>query len=261
MKKLFSDKTFNATAVLLSALFIFLDCDIFRGILESTVLDTAERLAEDASDGQMWMNNILMIHFLIFAGLLIVFISIGVISLFRYFKIISFDEKNTYQGERVIKDIESRDSLTGLINRNMFEFIAGKELELSPEVNHAFFYIDIDDFASYNSEYGSDAGDRLLSDFAALLKSVFRDRDVIARIEKDEFAVMVNDYHTHNNLKSLAERLSSSVAEKFVYGGNALNVSIGISEYYDEELSELIIKAEEALERAKLDKKSRYKFA
>ena len=230
-------------------------------MVESTAAEGSLMMAEDAASGQEWMKNALIVYFLIFVGVLIVLISIAVLSILNYLQIASAAKLfETVQSDRHGEN-DNRDTLTGLVNRDMFLFIAGKELELSPEVNHALFFIGIDNFGYYERRPDGEAARRLLTELAALLKSFFRDRDVVARIGADEFAVMVIDYHVHNNLKSLAERLNASVAEKFASETEPVKISVGISEYYDDELESLVKRAEEALEIARLDEKNIYSFA
>jgi len=85
------------------------------------------------------------------------------------------------------------DSLTGLVNRVEFEerlneAIASAQIE---NRNHALFYMDLDQFKIVNDTCGHFAGDELLKQLTAMLKSKVRDTDTLARLGGDEFGVLL----------------------------------------------------------------------
>jgi diguanylate cyclase (GGDEF)-like protein len=79
-----------------------------------------------------------------------------------------------------------RDWLTGLHNRRYL----ARRLEDSP---HAFSLavLDLDHFKSVNDEHGHEAGDQVLVRVAALLLSVVRHSDVVARTGGEEFVLLM----------------------------------------------------------------------
>lgn len=85
------------------------------------------------------------------------------------------------------------DSLTRVANRRGFELVAEKVLDLSLRIEHpvTLVYFDVDGLKRVNDSQGHAAGDRVLRDFASLLRRTFRNSDVIARIGGDEFAVLL----------------------------------------------------------------------
>ena len=88
------------------------------------------------------------------------------------------------------------DELTGLYNRRGFFKRAEQELAIARAAKKAgvCLFLDVDGLKDVNDADGHDAGDRLLVDAADMLRTIFRDDDVLARIGGDEFAVFVPGY-------------------------------------------------------------------
>ncbi|WP_394130460.1 sensor domain-containing diguanylate cyclase [Shewanella maritima] len=86
------------------------------------------------------------------------------------------------------------DTLTGLSNRCGFEMLAAQVLASCGRhgVDTSLLYFDLDYFKQINDEYGHKEGDFALQSFADLLKSCFRESDVIARFGGDEFVVLLS---------------------------------------------------------------------
>lgn len=57
----------------------------------------------------------------------------------------------------------------------------------------ALLYVDLDNFKSVNLDHGRAFGDKLLVEIAGRLKSVQRAGNTVARIDSDEFAVLISD--------------------------------------------------------------------
>jgi diguanylate cyclase (GGDEF)-like protein/PAS domain S-box-containing protein len=88
----------------------------------------------------------------------------------------------------------SHDALTGLVNRREFEARLQRAIEhaCQPGGNPcALLYLDLDQFKIVNDTCGHAAGDQLLRQLAALYASHLRERDTLARIGGDEFAMIV----------------------------------------------------------------------
>jgi diguanylate cyclase (GGDEF)-like protein len=85
------------------------------------------------------------------------------------------------------------DELTGLYNRRGFFKRAEQELAIARAAKKpgVCLFLDVDGLKDVNDAEGHDAGDRLLVDAADMLRTIFRDDDVLARIGGDEFAVFV----------------------------------------------------------------------
>jgi len=84
------------------------------------------------------------------------------------------------------------DSLTGLFNRYSFLLLAEEQLKLlhrSPQ-GLLLFLCNLDGMKSINANFGQGEGDQALINTAALLRATFRNSDVIARLEADEFVIL-----------------------------------------------------------------------
>lgn len=85
------------------------------------------------------------------------------------------------------------DELTGLYNRRGFFKRAEQELAQLRDQKRTgmVLFLDLDGLKELNDTEGHDAGDALLVEAADLLRRLFREQDVLARIGGDEFAVFV----------------------------------------------------------------------
>ena len=111
--------------------------------------------------------------------------SIGVVLVFRD---VTEERKLTQQ----LSHQATHDTLTGLVNRREFERRLTHLLDsASPHVPHALLYLDLDQFKVVNDTCGHAAGDDLLRQISALLRTKLRARDTLARLGGDEFGVLL----------------------------------------------------------------------
>ena len=89
-----------------------------------------------------------------------------------------------------MEHIASQDSLTGLANRRKVE--RHIETRIRSAQMFSVISLDLNGFKALNDTYGHLAGDDLLKQFAAELKTVFRSHDVVGRVGGDEFIVLVD---------------------------------------------------------------------
>jgi diguanylate cyclase (GGDEF)-like protein len=160
------------------------------------------------------------------------------------------------------------DPLTGVYNRRYLD------RRLSEEVTRArrhgqplsALLLDIDHFKHINDRHGHQAGDQVLTAFAALVKKQLREPDIVARYGGEEFMVIAP--HTpHRGAVDLAERLrrnleSNSFALTGMPDGTQavrLTCSIGVVSLGDESdrVETLIRLADENLYRAKQEGRNR----
>lgn len=96
-------------------------------------------------------------------------------------------ERATYQA--------SHDDLTGLVNRREFEHRLQQAVRSTEAEGrqHAFIYMDLDQFKIVNDTCGHCAGDELLRNLAGLLQGKLRTGDTLARLGGDEFGVLLEN--------------------------------------------------------------------
>ncbi|MGW8368434.1 MAG: diguanylate cyclase domain-containing protein, partial [Gammaproteobacteria bacterium] len=126
----------------------------------------------------------------------------------------------------------SHDILTGLVNRREFESRLERALKSAKakETSYALLYLDLDQFKIINDTCGHSAGDALLGQLGALLKSKIRWRDTLARLGGDEFGVLLESCTVEEAISS-AEGLRETIREfKFNWDERIfrLGVSIGV---------------------------------
>lgn len=105
------------------------------------------------------------------------------------------------------------DQLTGLPNRDLFADRVRQALKRCERLSSmiGILFIDLDDFRTTNHHYGHDAGDRLLSEVAARLTKTLRGSETAARVGGDDFAVLIEDVHSEDEVLAVARRLIDSL--------------------------------------------------
>ena len=87
-----------------------------------------------------------------------------------------------------------RDGLTGLLARTAGQKGMERALaEATAERTCALLVLDLDEFKLINDTLGHQRGDAVLIEFADILRSTFRQEDILCRIGGDEFCVVMRD--------------------------------------------------------------------
>ena len=102
-----------------------------------------------------------------------------------------------------LSDQATRDWLTGLHNRRYLEETLADHVEVATRYSRELSLVlfDLDHFKHVNDTHGHDAGDKVLQQFAHLLKSTARKADIVCRYGGDEFAVILPETGTGNAVK------------------------------------------------------------
>jgi diguanylate cyclase (GGDEF)-like protein len=158
-----------------------------------------------------------------------------------------------------LRSMALTDDLTSLCNRRGFVRAGTRLLSAAHRDKRwaMLFYIDVDDLKSTNDSAGHAVGDSLLTRTAQVLRSVFRDTDVIGRLSGDEFAALV-PVADLNACNLILERLQSAVAADNLSCADAsLSLSVGFAHFNPRKpssISDLLRKADVAMYEDKLAK-------
>jgi diguanylate cyclase (GGDEF)-like protein/PAS domain S-box-containing protein len=173
---------------------------------------------------------------------------------------ILFDVTELKEAEARIAHMAFHDALTGLANRQLFEETLALVLERAHRASGAVavVFLDLDNFKVVNDTLGHHAGDRLLAELAARLRSCLRGEDLVARHGGDEFLMVLGDLSPsdpHAMVDAVVGRVRRSLAEPFDLHGSTFRVqaSVGISLYPDDgtDVETLLRHADVAMYRAK----------
>ena len=176
---------------------------------------------------------------------------------FTHYIAIQDDVTREYKMSEQISYQASHDMLTGLINRHEFERRAERLLStFKPGVDdHAFCFMDLDQFKIINDSCGHAAGDELLRQIGRLLKGTIRKRDTLSRLGGDEFGIIM-ELCTLDQAHRVASSILKSVQDfLFIWEGQSFRVGISIGlvtlSEANSSLTELLKQADAACYMAK----------
>src|SRR5690606_8782368 len=135
--------------------------------------------------------------------------------------------------ERLLHDAV-HDSLTGLPNRELFLDRLERALQrsrLGNGVKPAVFLVDIDKFAEIEERIGHAAADSVLLAVARRIARLMRPLDTVARVNGDQFGVILVSEQTAGKIAEVAEQLRKAIRAPFNFGDRdlALTSSLGIT--------------------------------
>ncbi|MFQ3236905.1 MAG: diguanylate cyclase (GGDEF)-like protein [Paraglaciecola sp.] len=134
------------------------------------------------------------------------------------------------QNTRELKSIAMYDSLTGLPNRNMLNFVLRKKIATLSRVDSPLvvMLLDFDSFRKVNDSYGHGIGDEFLVAAAERLRSSLRDSDMISRFGGDEFVIVLHEAVDLEGARALAEKLVLTFRNSIEIGTQRFYTSISL---------------------------------
>lgn len=122
------------------------------------------------------------------------------------------------------------DSLTGLVNRREFERRLERAIHSAGAENriHGLCYLDLDQFKIVNDTCGHFAGDELLRQLAALLRTRVRDTDTLARLGGDEFGVLLENCPFERTVHLATELRDLVRSYRFTWEDRSFEVGVSI---------------------------------
>jgi diguanylate cyclase (GGDEF)-like protein len=135
--------------------------------------------------------------------------------------------------ERNLQRLATTDPLTGAHNRRMFDDFFPQALKRAIRGGQqiGLAVLDIDYFKGINDNFGHQAGDAVLVQFADRLRNAVRSTDTVARIAGDEFVIVFEHLDAGHDINLLGQKIVAAMQAPFEVNGRPLNVtaSIGIA--------------------------------
>jgi diguanylate cyclase (GGDEF)-like protein len=176
-------------------------------------------------------------------------------------------EERVQRRTRQLRELASREPLTGLYNRRHFNEALANRLSEAARYGSdlSCVMLDLDDFKSVNDRFGHHIGDELLILASITISSQLRAADMAARYGGDEFIILLPQTEA-DRAQILAERIVERFAEDLAGQLPKIrtSLSIGIVSLADSGATspeDLIRAADEAMYRAKARGKSRIVMA
>ena len=175
------------------------------------------------------------------------------------------DVSQRIRTEERIVHLAHYDALTDLPNRALFHERLKQELAaLSPGLQLAVFYIDIDEFKNVNDSLGHLIGDELLKSVAARLSRCVGAANFVARLGGDEFAIVQTAVKSAADVVDLVGRVYDAIREPYDCLGHQLttDASIGIAlvPEHGGDLDQILKNADLAMYAAKSAGRRTYRF-
>ncbi len=165
------------------------------------------------------------------------------------------------QKNKVLVELSAVDGLTKISNhRTLTEFLktgiadasrSGKPLSIA--------ILDIDDFKKVNDSRGHVYGDQVLVDVAVIISNSIRESDIAGRYGGEEFMVIFPGAD-RDSAVMISERIRQAVEGHTFVSDLKITLSVGVKQYYGEELTELIHSADINLYKAKRNGKNQVAF-
>ncbi|MEM9908622.1 MAG: EAL domain-containing protein [Cyanobacteria bacterium P01_D01_bin.44] len=159
------------------------------------------------------------------------------------------------------------DTTTGLPNRQWFMQSLQREITRTRQQRQtlAVLFLDLDRFKDINENFGHPVGDRLLRILATRLRQNLPRQAKLARLEGDEFIILLNQITDNQAVTTLADRLQEELSRPVIFNNHKLvtTVSTGIvlSTSEHEHLPEDWVRdAQTAMYRAKQQGKARHEI-
>jgi diguanylate cyclase (GGDEF)-like protein len=148
--------------------------------------------------------------------------------------------------------LATRDSLTGLANRRLFDESLQREVARAQRLSTpvSLLLLDVDHFKQVNDTYGHQTGDEVLREVADALVANTKNYDVAARYGGDEFVVLLPGCCRDDAIR-VAERVRNGIAR--AVGEAPVTISAGVAAVPDNanDAERLMAAADAALYEAK----------
>ncbi len=162
--------------------------------------------------------------------------------------------------ERKLRFRAEYDATTGLSNHaTTQELITAALADPYVREHSVCVALDLDDFKQVNDSFGHIEGDALLHAIGDILRSSFRESDIIGRVGGDEFVILLKNIDLDQALHKLDGVRTRLAATRVNNTDSSPSVSMGVyvTQLSDRAYRDVFVKADEALYRAKRSGKNR----
>jgi diguanylate cyclase (GGDEF)-like protein len=168
-------------------------------------------------------------------GMVLVLAAVGLTALIAARQYVTQKEMIRLQSELreahdQLAELANHDALTSVANRRSIEVTLVDELERAHryERNLSVLFLDIDHFKAINDSRGHASGDRVLAEFASVVKSCLRPTDTVGRWGGEEFVAVLPETGAEEGM-CVAERIRACVeSHRFpLEAGGGVTCSIG----------------------------------
>ncbi|MGX5203127.1 tetratricopeptide repeat-containing diguanylate cyclase [Aliikangiella sp. IMCC44632] len=201
------------------------------------VLEKEKEIAMLDAERQHWLRN----FSIVVAGFALL---VAIIFIRRY--IYSNQRADLFEKQSKI------DSLTGVWNRRAGEAQLARLCNRNLEGENLFCIamLDIDHFKQVNDKFGHDMGDKAIIHLCHLIEINLRPSDMLCRWGGEEFIIILDQTDTPRAF-DICERIRSKVEASEVEGIGQLTVSIGITQFEQDDIYELVKRGDQGLYKAK----------
>ena len=174
--------------------------------------------------------------------------------------------KDTRESKDKLAKLSQVDHLTNLPTRSFIEEHIDRTVLKAGITGYYFavLSVDLDHFRYINESLGHDRGDRLIKAVADRIYALVRRDDQLARMEGDEFVLVLSHIDAPENAGMVANKIIERIREPFLIDGHEVftGCSIGVSVYptCGDDANTLMKNAEAALSRAKAIGRNHYQY-
>ena len=157
----------------------------------------------------------------------------------------------------------SRDLLTGLLNKDNAIREIARYIDDEGKKRGVMFIIELSDVSGGRESRGDAFVDEKIKEFALSLENKFRATDIVARIADDRFLVFLKDVLEQKDIRKQADEMQLFLHDTTFYDADkevAANAGAAVYPDNGRNITETIVSAERALERAKAEGKGKLSF-
>ena len=174
------------------------------------------------------------------------------------------------QLEKRISELEklaNYDLLTDLPNKRLFKNLLKKAIANASRNDYvvSVVLLDLDKFKDINDSYGHFIGDELIKNLSERLQKRVREGDIVARIDNDEFAIILEHINDENAIAQVVNNILKIIAQPSnLSNGSKVSIEasagIVIAPKDSKRIEKLFEFAESSLFHAKQDGHGLYRF-